>query len=851
MPVGRSIQTSLASGEFDPLLWSREDVSFFYNSARIIENAVPLPQGGAKRREGWRFRGLQRGPISSVDILVGHLSAPNGGTVANAIDGLPGTKFTTTTAIGTSTSYVVIRADFPSARRVTMWDFNGLHVTGLPSGVDSVVMSIQHSDGVGSFVEAAQIDVGDLAFNRRFTEPPDTDLGTDLSWRLVLLNPNGDDFGSAVVEFDDMSAWNEAGFSNGGTPGNFSLHRLTSSVNEEYEIVLTQGCADVYRSDTGAWVAGMKIPHRDDEVAQVKNAPNLDSMILYHVERPPQLLQHLGGDRNWHDGPVIFDSVVQFPFEDATTGGQNEIQFLRFESMTAGDKVLVEFNGERSSEIIWDASEATNATALEAAIEGLADISSVTVTVDNGTGVDADLLVEFDGDDGKQSWPILIIDILTGSGTVVLSRKQFGKPDADSLWSAARGFPRCGTFYQGRHWMGGFKSRPDLVIASRAGALFDFKEDTDPVVSSPIVVAPNIDDQITVQTIYPGRHLQIFTSSAELYVPTEPITIDNIALKVTSRHGATPNVQPVDVQGGTLFVDRNGRALREYLFTDTEQSYSAEPVSLLAGHLVSSPLSLVMRRARNVDEPTLLLLANTGLDRDGNEVPAAMVAIDRAQQVTGFCRVKTDGKPLEFSTSQSGDAFVMVERDLAGGSWNFFEQFDEDFMSDNSVEFTGIGQIIDVSEYPWWEGETVFVHGDGLPLGEFTVSGGQIDLGSVPNADTAHIGLKQVPRIILHPFKGKGETSPTMQNMRIFRVLLQMERTGAIAITAEDGGRPRKVALQNYDSGLMDPTLEEVLFSGPKRIGGLGKWQKEPTIELTQIEPMPFLIRSVTYDVRY
>jgi len=434
---------------------------------------------------------------------------------------------------------------------------------------------------------------------------------------------------------------------------------------------------------------------------------------------------------------------------------------------------------------------------------------------------------------------------------VVLSRKQFGKKDFDALWSATRGYPSCGTFYQGRHWMGGFKARPDVIVASRAGALFDFKEDADPVAASPIVVAPNIDEQVTIQNIYPGRHLQIFTSSAELYVPDEPITIDNIALKATSRHGSSANVNPVDVQGGTLFVDRNGRALREYLFTDAEQSYSAEPVSLLAGHLMSSPRSLVLRRARDVDEPTILLVANTGADRNGNQVPAAMCVIDRAQQVTGFFRIKTQGTPLEFATTQSGDAFAMVHRALAGTAWRFLEQFDDGFMSDCSVSISGSGSIIDVSDYPWLEGQTVEVHGDGLPLGAFTVSSGSIDLGTASFATSAEVGLKQVPRIVLHPYKGRGELSPTMQNMRIFRALLQLERTGAVAITGHDGGRARQVSLQNYDSGLMDPTLEEVLFTGPKRIGGLGRWQKEPTVEITQIEPMPFLLRSITYDIRF
>lgn len=850
MPVARTIQTSLASGEFDPLLWAREDVSFFYNSARIIENAVPLPQGGVKRREGWRFRALQRGPISEIDLSGATITATNGGTVASATDGNAATLLTTATAIGTTAEYEVIRIDFASATRVSMLDFDGLRVTGLPSGATSATMTVQHSSDGSAWTDAHSLNVGTTAYNRRFAQKPDSDLQNARYTRLILDNPSGADFSTAVVEFNEMRAQVEAGYSNSGTIGSASLHRLTSSIDDEYVIAITAGCADVFTS-AGAWAACVPVPHTDAQVSKIKDAPRLDTLILYQEDQPPFQVQRLGSDGDWRGAEVEFERITQFPFEDENvSGGQNEIHFIRFDDMSNGDELLLEYFGEVSDRVTWTNNEATNATNLKAAIEGLDGFDNVTVTAD-GTGVNANFEIEYNGRWDKRSVPLVVVDILIGTGTATSSRLQLGKPDTDALWSATRGYPTCGTFYQGRHYMGGFRSRRDLIVASRAGALFDFEEDTDPVASSPIVIAPNIDDQVTIQNIYPGRHLQIFTSSAELYIPQEPISIDNIALKVTSRHGSSADVDPVDIQGGTLFVDRNGRAMREYLFTDAQQSYSAEPVSILAGHLMSSPRSLAMRRARDVDEPTLLLIANTGTDRNGDSVPAAMCVIDRAQQVTGFFRVATEGEVLEFEATQGGDAFALVAREVAGGKWAFFEQFDDRFMSDCAVEVAGNGSTVDVSAYPWLEGKVVEVHGDGLPLGSHTVSSGQIDLGTLTYSSFAQVGFRQVPRVVLHPLKGKGGQSPTMQNMRNFRMLLQLERTGAVSVTGHDGGTPRPVPLRNWDSGTYDPTLEESLFTGQKRISGIGRWQKEPTIEITQIDPMPFLLRSVSFDTRF
>lgn len=850
MPNSRHSQTSLSAGEFDPLLWSREDVSFFYNSARIIENAVPLPQGGAKRREGWRHRGFQRGAIAAIDLAGKPVTAASGGTAASATDGDTATLLTTTAAIGVTADYEVVRLDMGVSTSVSIVDVKGLRIIGLPSGVESVSVAVQHStDGV-TWTTGSSILVGSSAFDRRFAVKPDGTLGSSRFWRVAVLNTG--DMVTATAELADVSMWSEAGYSSSAPSlGNFSLHRLTADVNNEYTIWATAGCADVFRADTGAWVACIAIPHTNGSVSSMKNAPNLDTVIFFHQDVQPWLIQRLGSDANWRSAAVGFDSVVQFPFDDGNvSGGKNEVQMLRFSDMNNADTLLVEFNGEISDEITWTTNEAANATALKAAIEQLDDFDLVGV-VTVGSGTNAAFKVEFQGSRAERPVATIVVDILTGSGTLEISRIQYGRPPKDALWSETRGYPSCGAFYQGRQWMGGFKARPDLLVASRAGALFDFKEDADPVSGSPIVVAPNVDDQITIHNIYPGRHLQIFTSSAEMYIPEEPITIDNIALKTTSRHGANANTQPVDVQGGTLFSDRNGRALREYLFQDGEQSYSAEPVSILAGHLMAKPQSLVLRRARDVDEPTLLLIANTGKDRAGKTVPAAMCVIDRAQQVTGFFRVKTPGTPMGFSTSQGGDAFAVTRRNLAGPEWNYLEQFDDTCMSDAGVKISGSGRSVNLTGVAdHLNGQKVYVHVDGLPIGEFTVASNQIDLGDESYSAEVEVGLKMVPRIILHPYKGRGEISPTMKKMRIFRALLQMERTGAIAV-GMSGRRARPLSLQNHDSGLMDPTLEEVLSSGSKRVSGIGEWELEPTLEITQIEPMPFLLRSVSYDIRF
>lgn len=925
MPVGRHAQLSLANGEFDELLHSREDVSFFYTSAFLIENVVPLSQGGGKRREGLCVINRQRNGRTLETVEAADLTATNGGTVANLIDGDLDTAFLTTTAIGTTAEYVVFEIDFGSATRLSAIEVDQLAFSGLPGGVTEGNVTLQYSSNAITWVDLQTIAVGTSAFNRRLSFDTQTNINRRY-WRLIVDNVGGaTDFSTAVVTVGEIRAVRHGTAYDAGTPEASKILRLTSTIDDEFILWLTHGVADIYRSDTREWVSSVAIPHTATQIDELQFATNLDTMILYHPDVPPHLIQRLGSDENWRSNEVIFDSVTEFPFSDATTGGQNEIQQFDFANMSGSSNWVIELNGEISSEQSWNTQSIVR-DRIEAQLLELTDIDTVTVTSDGGDSGGFDFIIEFTGNSGLEPFPLLVINILD-AGEVVVLRRQYGRPNFDTLWNATRGYPSCGAFYQGRHWMGGFKARPDVLVGSRSGEPFDFREDADPVASSPIVVSPNVDEQVTIQSIFPGRHLQVFTSSAETYVPDEPITPDNIAFSITSRYGHSDDTQPVELQGATIFVDRNGRAIREYLFVDAEQSYSAEPISLLAGHLVSGPQSMTLQRARDVDEPARLLIANTGTSRSGELVPAAQVTIDRAQQVTGFARMTTNGTFERFATTQSGDAFTTVRRTFSdvGKEWVYLEAFVDSALLDGSViventdvttgtgtgsqtvfsySFSSPSSDADVAVWtrtsafqPWQRvaasdytvslgGQTVTFntapasgllirinlrqnmvdlfpnnnvpeHFDGATLsavadggrylGDFTDGGGNLDFGTGRWDFTIELGLSFLARVVLHPYKGRGDTSPTMTNQRIFRSLLQFNRTrsarvGIFGQTLSD--------VPMIDDG-SDLSLEATLFSGEVRVEGFRGWEIEPKLEITQSKPEPWLLRSATYDVRF
>lgn len=666
MPLIRDIQTALTSGEFDPLLFERVDVTFYRSAAQILENCVCLQQGGVRARNGFPTLMRKRNDLSAVSTGGATVTAPQGGTAGNVVDGDEATALVTTGALGTVNPYVIAHCDFGASQAVDVVDVIDIGVSD-ESAADIV---LQGSPDNAAWTTLGTITLGGEVRSRRVAAAPGAALGTYRYWRLARLG--GADLGSATITVAEWSFLAEGSTIRTGKTFDFTVDATT-----EYQFVLTAGNIDVVRTRPApiARVASVRVPYADADVLAVKAAQSRDLMLFFHPSHPPLRVFRQGGDDEWDFRDQVFRDVTQFPWGDEfVSGGENEKQQMVV-SAAAGSTFNLLITGENTDTISVGASDAATAANIETAIEAHSRVTSVTVTVVS-TNV---FSVEFDGVDGKRPWPIMALVLLTGSFSgPFVQRTQAGKEDTAPLWDANHGYPADGTFYQGRLWLGGFRDRSGAVAGSRSGAFFEFREDDEVVDTSPLLFEADTDEKVAVHAIHAGRHLQVFTSSGEFYVPSEPITPTNVALRQTSRVGTVAGVPTVDVEGATLFVGRNGRALREYLFVDTEQSYQATEISLLASHLVNEPITCAVRRHIDFLNPTLYLIANGGLDPSGSRAPAAAVTINRAQQVTAFSRWSTPGGTFEaFGATQFGDVLAIVDRTIGGTDYSFIEYLDD------------------------------------------------------------------------------------------------------------------------------------------------------------------------------
>jgi hypothetical protein len=121
----------------------------------------------------------------------------------------------------------------------------------------------------------------------------------------------------------------------------------------------------------------------------------------------------------------------------------------------------------------------------------------------------------------------------------------------EESWSATRGYPRSGTFHEGRLYFGGAKNRPSTIWGSRVSDYFNF----DPGESlDDAAVEATLDTGTfnAIVDVYAGRHLQVFTTGGEFYVPQsldEPITPSNLIVKQQTAFGMKPGIRVQNVDG--------------------------------------------------------------------------------------------------------------------------------------------------------------------------------------------------------------------------------------------------------------------------------------------------------------
>jgi hypothetical protein len=70
-------------------------------------------------------------------------------------------------------------------------------------------------------------------------------------------------------------------------------------------------------------------------------------------------------------------------------------------------------------------------------------------------------------------------------------------------------------------------------------------------------------------------------------------------------------VEVVDVDGSTIFVDRNGKTIYDFVYSFNEDAYVTHDRSVLSSHLIKQPTDMAMLSGTTSEDANWLFITNT------------------------------------------------------------------------------------------------------------------------------------------------------------------------------------------------------------------------------------------------
>lgn len=408
---------------------------------------------------------------------------------------------------------------------------------------------------------------------------------------------------------------------------------------------------------------------------------------------------------------------------------------------------------------------------------------------------------------------------------------EFGYENA---WSATRGWPRSVTFHEGRLYFGGSKGLPSTIWGSRVSDFFNF-DPGQALDDSSVEATLDTGTFNAIVDIYSGRHLQVFTTGGEFYVPQsldEPITPSNLIVKQQTAFGMKTGIRVQNIDGASLFIQRQGKALQEFLYSDAVQAYTSAKISLLSSHLLKSPQEMAVRVATSTDEGDRLLIVNSD---DGS---ITCYTVLRSQNVVAPSSWTTDGDFINVGVDVD-DVYVAVKRTVNAATVYYVELFDETVLLD-CAKTGGAASSVSMDHL---EAASVAIIRDGVVEPNQTVPATPFTVTFAEAATASYqVGLNFTPVIKTLPFEPKLPSGSLKGfKKRIFEVNAEVYETQAMTINGKE------IPFRRLGGDILDEDVPE--FTGLKTLHGILGYNYDGQITIGQNVPLKMTVLGVDYKV--
>ncbi|MBN2779942.1 MAG: hypothetical protein JXQ74_02630 [Alphaproteobacteria bacterium] len=397
---------------------------------------------------------------------------------------------------------------------------------------------------------------------------------------------------------------------------------------------------------------------------------------------------------------------------------------------------------------------------------------------------------------------MIITQVIDDSSIQVQSSKDLISLDQSSDWiescfSDQRGWPISISFHQNRLVVGGSKSLPHKVWMSKTGDFFnfDFGEGLD---DEAITFSLLSDQREHISSVFSGTHLQVLTAQSEWMVGGEPLTPATINVKKQTTIGSHLDryLPPQNVEGATIFIAKNGKEIREFIYGEVEKTYQSYDLALLAGHLMETPVD----QTYNDENRKLYVVMETG--------NMAVLVLNKSVGVAGWSVYKTQGN-FQSIAIVNGQTYISVAR----ATGVFLEKFDERVHLDSSISTKDANVVI----LPHLNNQNSGWTGDDFRSGEDVVQDNNLGLPEI--METTDAGLNYTH--VIEPLPILNLNGEVAKKWRLIELRLSLKKSHLLELSMQDETHTVQ--------------LDEDVFTGSYRLKALG-YIEDLTTSLWKIE---------------
>lgn len=399
----------------------------------------------------------------------------------------------------------------------------------------------------------------------------------------------------------------------------------------------------------------------------------------------------------------------------------------------------------------------------------------------------------------------------------------------EQMFSPVYGYPACVELHRNRLLFAGHLSAPNYLIASELGNLYAFNvgdgSDGDAIIES-----IGDDAASRIVQLHSAEQLLVSTDNGIYYVPegvATPFRPSSFAFfPFGTPWPISDDVRHEPFDGGVLFAS-GSLVIKARPTGDLNQAWNADEVSLIAAHLFKTPTECTIVSSFSGGSERYAVFRNS----DGT---IAVLQLIEAQSVRNVTPWETDRETDTFVSvcGIEGDLYVHCIRAIAGNTVYTLELFDQDVTLDCATEFDDLDDV----EGTYGNTTVNVVTESGLHLGTNPPA-----LDVLP-AGPYIVGLFYDTEIEPFPPVVEGrEGSKAGDEMRILEAHVHVLDSARFAVNG--------YALTAYQA-TDDLTAAPPLKNGPQRFQFLG-WRREPTITITQADPLPLKVLGIRTVVAY